>query len=139
MSIDTTPHLQGTRLNGVDLEAVGGLAQAVNADPEKAQTARLSWLTDPRLRAFYFANPDPARFCSWTEHDSIQLYGLPMSRPTKHSDTVAQRFQRAVLQRSSIEEHGLHRGDDIVVFRSGELLRQLVAGISGAATALQGQ
>jgi murein DD-endopeptidase MepM/ murein hydrolase activator NlpD len=106
---------------------------------EKAQTARLSWLTDPRLRAFYFANPDPTRFSSWSEHDSIQLYGLPMSRPVEHSDTVAQRFQRAVLQRSSIEEHGLHRGDDIAVFRSGELLRQLLTGISGPATALEQQ
>ena len=47
MSIDTTTHLQGTRLNGVDLEAVGSFAQAVNADPEKAQTtwaAHVTWL-----------------------------------------------------------------------------------------------
>ena len=106
---------------------------------EKAQTVRLSWLTDRRLREFYFANPDPTRFKSWTEQDSIQLYGLPMSRPAKYDDAVTQRFQRAVLQRISIDEHGLPRGDDIVVFRSGELLRQLLGGISGVATALAGQ
>ena len=42
MTIDT-----GTRLNGVDLEAVGSLVQAVAADPAKAQTtwaAHVTWL-----------------------------------------------------------------------------------------------
>jgi hypothetical protein len=62
-----------------------------------------------------------------------------MSRPVEDGDAVTQRFQRAVLQRIRREEHGLPRGDDIVVFRSGELVRQLLAGISGAATGLEGQ
>jgi uncharacterized OsmC-like protein len=42
MTIDTT-----SRLNGVDLEAIGGFVQTVNADPEKAQTtwaAHVTWL-----------------------------------------------------------------------------------------------
>lgn len=59
MSIDTTTHLQDTRLNGVDLEAIGGLAQAVTADPTKAQTtwaAHVTWLdaftSESRVRDF---------------------------------------------------------------------------------------
>jgi hypothetical protein len=108
-------------------------------DLGKARTERLSWLTDRRLREFYLANPDPTRLSSWTEQDAIQLYGLPMTRPVEDGDTVTQRFQRAVLQRISIHEHGLPRGDDIVVFRSGELLRQLLIGIGGVASALEGQ
>jgi uncharacterized OsmC-like protein len=54
MSIDTT-----TRLNGVDLEAIGGFAHAVNAEPEKAQTtwaAHVTWLggfaSESRVRGF---------------------------------------------------------------------------------------
>jgi len=48
-----------TRLNGVDLEAVGGLVQAVGADPGKAHTtwaAHVTWLggfaSESRVRDF---------------------------------------------------------------------------------------
>src|SRR5262249_27756586 len=47
-----------------------------NGDPARAQAVRLSWLTDPGLRATYYANPDPDRFPTWTEQDAIRLYGL---------------------------------------------------------------
>jgi len=54
MTIETTTHL-----NGVDLEAVGGFAQAVTADPEKARTtwaAHVTWLegfaSESRVRDF---------------------------------------------------------------------------------------
>lgn len=55
MSIDTTTG----RLNGVDLEAIGGLVQAVNADSTQAQTtwaAHVTWLgalkSESRVRNF---------------------------------------------------------------------------------------
>jgi uncharacterized OsmC-like protein len=54
MTIDTS-----TRLNGVDLEAVGGLVQAVSAEPAKARTtwaAHVTWLdgfaSEARVRDF---------------------------------------------------------------------------------------
>ena len=59
MTIDAAKPHSGTRLNDVDLEAVGELVQAVAADPSKAKTswaAHVSWLgglaSESRVRNF---------------------------------------------------------------------------------------
>jgi uncharacterized OsmC-like protein len=59
MTIDTAkPHV-GSHLNGVDLDAIGGLVQTVTADPTKAQTrwaAHVTWrdgfASEARVRDF---------------------------------------------------------------------------------------
>lgn len=60
-------------------------------DFAKAASIRLSWLTEPRIAAVYFAaRPTPEA--------AIERYGLPASRPERWGPFVAQRFQRLTLQ-----------------------------------------
>jgi len=65
---------------------------------DEAVRIRLGWLTEPAIRDRYFANPNPAVFRSWSQADSIQLYGLPMSKPERLGPFIAQRFQRIAFQ-----------------------------------------
>lgn len=71
------------------------LAAGVNAD------ARLALLTDDMLRTAYYANPAPARFLTWDRTQALRRFGLPMSRPERFGQTVVQRFQRGVLERTA--------------------------------------
>ncbi len=72
------------------------LPLAAGADAD----ARLAWLTDDPLRSAYYANPAPARFLRWDGTRALRRFGLPMSRPERFGQTVAQRFQRGVLERT---------------------------------------
>jgi soluble lytic murein transglycosylase-like protein len=69
-----------------------------NGDPARVREIRLSWLTDPVLKAAYLAPPDGVIATSWNEDKAIAHYGLPMSEPESFGPFVAQRFERAVLQ-----------------------------------------
>ena len=62
--------------------------------------ARLAWLTDAPLRAAYYANPAPARFLTWDRSRALRRFGLPMSQPERFGQTIVQRFQRGVLERT---------------------------------------
>ena len=95
-------------------------------DWAQSRAVRLGWLTDPLIREKYLANPDPARFTSWSEDDAIALYGLPMSEPENFGPFVAQRFQRAVLQRWTTDGPAQPRRDSVTIVRIGAIFRQLV-------------
>lgn len=61
--------------------------------------ARLAWLGDDAIRAAYFDNPQPTRFLAWSSTQVLRRFGLPMSQPRQFGQTIAQRFQRGVLER----------------------------------------
>ena len=67
-------------------------------DWNKAKEARLSWLTNEQIKAKYLANPNPGAIAGWSVNRSIELYGLPMSRPERHGPFISQRFQRVAFQ-----------------------------------------
>lgn len=72
------------------------LPLAAGPNPE----APLAWLTDDPIRAAYHANPAPARFLTWDQTQTLRRFGLPMSRPQQFGQTIVQRFQRGVLERT---------------------------------------
>jgi len=61
---------------------------------------RLAWLGDDSIRAAYFGNPEPTRFLAWNRTRALRRFGLPMSRPQRFGQTIVQRFQRGVLERT---------------------------------------
>ena len=67
-------------------------------DWNKAKEARLSWLTNEQIKAKYLANPNPGAISGWSVDRSIELYGLPMSRPERYGPFISQRFQRVAFQ-----------------------------------------
>ena len=67
-------------------------------DWERAKEIRLAWLTNDKIKARFFANPNPSEITSWSEDRAIELYGLPMSYPEKHGPFITQRFQRVAFQ-----------------------------------------
>lgn len=66
-------------------------------DWNKAAQIRQDWMTDRAIRAKFFAAP-PNFNGTWDVNGSIQLYGLPASKPTQIGPYVVQRFQRAVFR-----------------------------------------
>lgn len=69
-------------------------------DTGATMDARLAWLTDEPIRAAYFGNPAPTRFLAWDQTQSLRRFGLPMSEPERFGQTIVQRFQRGVLERT---------------------------------------
>ena len=63
--------------------------------------ARLAWMTDDPIRAAYYANPAPTRFLDWNRIQALRRFGLPMSQPRQFGQTIVQRFQRGVLERTA--------------------------------------
>lgn len=72
---------------------------------------RLAWLTDDAIRDHYYANPVPARFLTWNRAQALRRFGLPMSQPQQFGQTIAQRFQRGVLERP-VDSHDV-RGQPV--------------------------
>ena len=68
-------HTKGVPLPIVDDDSDG--------DWERAKEIRLAWLTNDKIKARFFANPNPSEITSWSEDRAIELYGLPMSYPEK--------------------------------------------------------
>ncbi|MYA60134.1 MAG: serine hydrolase [Chloroflexi bacterium] len=69
-------------------------------DTGATMDARLARLTDDPIRAAYFGNPAPTRFLAWDQTQSLRRFGLPMSEPERFGQTIVQRFQRGVLERT---------------------------------------
>lgn len=92
----------------------------------RARATRLGWMSDPVIRRRFFANPDPERLPHWGPEHAIALYGLPMSEPEDFGPFVAQRFQRAVLQRWKGDEPGQPPRDSVTLVRVGAIFRALV-------------
>ena len=84
-----------------------------------AVQARLSWLTQPQIRAAYLAagpNGDPRH--------AIQRYGLPTSMPVRSGPFVVQRFQRIALQLWLDAVPGMPAPGSVVPALAGDLYRQ---------------
>lgn len=69
-------------------------------DADANTHARLAWMTDDPIRDVYFGNPAPARFLAWSRTQALRRFGLPMSPPQRFGQTIVQRFQRGVLERT---------------------------------------
>ena len=93
-------------------------------DWNKARQTRLSWLTNEKIEAKYFANPNPDGIASWSENQAIELYGLPMSYPEKHGPFVSQRFQRVAFQLWVEEVDGMPAVGTVVRVLGGDLLKE---------------
>ena len=93
-------------------------------DWNKAKEARLSWLTNERIKAKYLANPNPGAISGWSVERSIELYGLPMSRPERFGPFISQRFQRVAFQFWVEEVPGSPAPGTVIGVLAGDLLKQ---------------
>jgi plastocyanin len=91
---------------------------------DDAVRIRLGWLSEPSIRERYLQNPNPAGRGSWGERDSIQLYGLPMSRPERAGPFIAQRFQRIAFQLWVEQVPGLPAPGSVTAVFGGDLLKE---------------
>jgi hypothetical protein len=103
-----------------------------NGDPDRARETRLSWLTDPGLKAAYLAPSDGVSTREWGLDDAIARYGLPASAPESFGPFVAQRFERAVLQRWLPEQDG-DPDDRVTAVLLGSLVREVLQDGQGVA------
>ena len=93
-------------------------------DWNKAKEARLSWLTNEQIKAKYLANPNPDAISGWSVNRSIELYGLPMSRPERYGPFISQRFQRVAFQLWVEEVPGSPAPGTVIGVLAGDLLKQ---------------
>ena len=93
-------------------------------DWDKAKEARLSWLTNEQIKAKYLANPNPDAISDWSVNRSIELYGLPMSRPERYGPFISQRFQRVAFQLWVEEVPGSPAPGTVIGVLAGDLLKQ---------------
>ena len=93
-------------------------------DWNKAKEARLSWLTNEQIKAKYLANPNPGAISGWSVNRSIELYGLPMSRPERYGPFISQRFQRVAFQLWVEEIPGSPAPGTVIGVLAGDLLKQ---------------
>ena len=93
-------------------------------DWNKAKEARLSWLTNEQIKAKYLANPNPDAISNWSVNRSIELYGLPMSRPERFGPFISQRFQRVAFQFWVEEVPGSPAPGTVIGVLAGDLLKQ---------------
>ena len=93
-------------------------------DWNKAKETRLSWLTNERIKAKYLANPNPDAISGWSVERSIELYGLPMSRPERYGPFISQRFQRVAFQLWVDDVAGSPAPGTVIGVLAGDLLKQ---------------
>ena len=93
-------------------------------DWNKAKETRLSWLTNERIKAKYLANPNPDAISDWSVNRSIELYGLPMSRPERFGPFISQRFQRVAFQLWVEDIPGSPAPGTVIGVLAGDLLKQ---------------
>jgi plastocyanin len=105
-----------------------------SATYDEAVRSRMGWLTEPAIRNRYLERPDAARALDWTERDSIQLYGLPMSRPERHGPFIAQRFQRVAFQLWVDAVPGMPAPGSVTSVLGGDLLKEagLIYGVAAS-------
>ena len=93
-------------------------------DWNKAKEARLSWLTNEQIKAKYLANPNPDAIAGWSVNRSIELYGLPMSRPERFGPFISQRFQRVAFQLWVEDIPGSPAPGTVIGVLAGDLLKE---------------
>lgn len=110
------------------LEHVKGIPRPIANDGstsyDDAVRVRMAWLSDPALRQRYLVNPNPASRQPWTERESIQLYGLPMSRPERFGPFISQRFQRIAFQLWIESVAGMPAPGTVTAVLGGDLLKE---------------
>jgi hypothetical protein len=91
-------------------------------DFSRARAARLAWLTQPEIRAYFLRDPATGR--PWSEDAAIERYGLPMSLPERFGPFVSQRFQRVALQLWLDTVPGMPAPGSVVRVLAGDLLKE---------------
>lgn len=91
-------------------------------DWQRARATRLGWLTDPAIKARFYARPGSVS--GWNEDAAIQLYGLPASAPVRSGPFVVQRFQRIALQLWVESVPGMPAKGSVVGILGGDLLKE---------------
>jgi hypothetical protein len=117
-----------------DLLYLRGIPRPIKNDGSRsfaeAVQVRLSWLTNEKIRERYLNNPiEPGNALV-----SMQLYGLPMSRPEDFGPFVTQRFQRIAFQEWKAQAPGLPPPGSITRVLGGDLLKEFGLVPSDAAT-----
>ena len=106
------------------------------ASPEEAKSIRLSWMTEQAIKTAFLQNP----LVPGDESTSIELYGLPMSRPQTFGAFITQRFQRIAFQYWGEGIPGGEPFGEVVPVDGGEILKeQLYAGTEIARPHLVGE
>jgi hypothetical protein len=100
-------------------------------DYAKAVATRLGWLTNSAIKSYYLANPNSGAIPSWSQDQSIQFYGLPMSMPEQHGPFITQRFQRFAIQLWTDSVPGMPTPGSVVGVLGGDLAKE--AGLLPAA------
>jgi hypothetical protein len=93
-------------------------------DYNKALATRLGWLTNNAIKSYFMANPNPNAIASWSQDQSIQLYGLPMSAPEQHGPFITQRFQRFAIQLWTDSVAGMPAPGTVVGVLGGDLAKE---------------
>ncbi|MBV9121151.1 MAG: hypothetical protein JOZ39_10625 [Chloroflexi bacterium] len=91
---------------------------------QRATDIRMTWLTQPEIKARYLANPNPGAISSWSLINSIQLYGLPTSQPQRSGPFVVQRFQRVAFQMWLDSVPGMPAPGTVVPILGGDLAKR---------------
>ena len=81
-------------------------------------------MTNEQIKAKYLANPNPDAISGWSVNRSIELYGLPMSRPERHGPFISQRFQRVAFQLWVEEVPGSPAPGTVIGVLAGDLLKE---------------
>ncbi len=103
---------------------------------EEAKSIRLAWMTEQALRTAFLQNP----LVPGDESISIELYGLPMSRPEDFGPFITQRFQRMAFQFWVKDVPGGQPVGEVVPINGGDILKeQLYAGTTIANPHLAGE
>ena len=89
------------------------------ASPDEAKSIRLSWMTEQAIKSAFLRNP----LVPGDESTSIELYGLPMSRPQSFGAFVAQRFQRIAFHYWVEDISGTGPVGKVVPINGGEILK----------------
>ncbi len=88
----------------------------------EATQIRLGWLTDSGIAAAFAQNPiDPGNVAA-----SLELHGLPMSRPERIGPFVVQRFQRTALQRWVEAVDGGQSVGSVVLVNGGDYFKDFL-------------
>ena len=94
---------------------VPATAPALRQNPDLPVETRLSWFTQPAIRAAWaFAGEDTAR----------ARYGLPMSEPQRFGPFISQRFERATLQLWLDAVPDQPAPGTVTTVQAGELLKE---------------
>ncbi len=92
-------------------------------DFEKAKQTRLSWMTEPAIHD-YFMSPPAAEGQRWGVEESVNLFGLPMSKPQRSGPFIVQRFQRVALQLWVDAVPGMPAPGTVVPVLGGDMLKE---------------